>query len=58
MAQLSDQCPTCKWLESEAEILRCKAFPEGIVFEILTGEFVHEQVHPQQTGDAVWEQKD
>lgn len=50
-------CLTCKHLDPEIWN-RCKAFPEGIPYEIISGEFDHVVKHPEQTGDYIYELKD
>ena len=34
---------------------KCKAFPKGILSDILTGKFDHTQKHPDQDNDIVFE---
>lgn len=49
-------CGNC---ENYLELLRCKAFPDrNIPDEILLGDDNHDKIHPEQTGDFVFEPKE
>ena len=45
-------CNNCKQYTGYAN---CKAFPEGIPDDILTGEFDHTKKHPEQKNDILFE---
>jgi len=49
------QCVTCEHLIDYVDET-CKAFPDGIPKEILTGEFKHTKKHPEQDNDIVREE--
>ena len=51
---ISEQCFECKHIETDSYQI-CKAFPEGIPEDILTGEFDHTEKHPGQKNDIVFE---
>lgn len=40
----------------KSEVANCKAFPEGIPFEISYGENPHSEVQPGQEGDYIFEE--
>ena len=42
-------CPACKHFNDQ-KWGTCKAFPDGIPFEILSGEFKHDQPHKNDGG--------
>jgi hypothetical protein len=46
-------CNRCRHL-NRAE-MTCPAFPGMIPLPFLSGDLEHEVVHPDQTGDTVWE---
>lgn len=45
-------CNRCKHYRDNA---KCKAFPDGIPEDILTGEFDHVKRHPKQDNNIVFE---
>jgi hypothetical protein len=48
-------CERCKHILNEKPGYFCKAFPEGIPEEILTGDNNHSKPLPEQTNDIVFE---
>jgi len=46
------QCYNCQYYIFDNN---CEAFPEGIPKEILTGEFDHTTIHPDQDNDILFE---
>lgn len=48
----SNQCATCKWFFG---VESCKAFPDRIPQEILSGEFDHTKKHPKQDNDILYD---
>jgi len=51
-------CLDCKHLEkgkTKDDRTYCKAFPEGIPFEILFGGWAHTKKHPKQKNDILFE---
>jgi len=49
---MTEQCNICKHY---GIALTCEAFPSGIPADILTGEFDHTQIHPDQENNIVFE---
>ena len=47
------QCNNCLNNNND-KYVTCKAFPEGIPEDILTGEFDHTKKHPEQDNDIVF----
>lgn len=48
-------CYHCKhFRENET----CKAFPKGIIEDIMIGQIRHDKVHPMQKGDTIFERDD
>lgn len=50
-------CMFCKHLYLD-KTRKCKAFPDGIPEDILTGEFDHTKKYPGQKNDIVFEKED
>ena len=47
-------CASCEFLFLNGK-KNCKAFPDGIPKDILTGEFDHRKKHPDQKNDILFE---
>lgn len=45
-------------LGEESEVVVCPAYPEGIPFEITSGEDLHQAVRPDQVGTVVYEREE
>lgn len=54
---ITEQCFNCKnYLDNpDKKYLSCKAFPNGIPENILTGEFDHTKKHPEQDNNILFE---
>jgi len=52
--KMSTQCLNCKHL---TEPITCKAFPKGILSNILNGKIKHDHKLAGQTGDYIFEEK-
>lgn len=48
------QCDSCKHYQSED---LCKAFPNGIPLDIMANEFIHDDLHPEQETNILFEQR-
>jgi len=48
------QCDSCKHYQSEDF---CKAFPYGIPLDIMADEFIHDDLHPEQETDILFERR-
>ncbi len=51
------ECDQCKHWIINKERPKCRAFPKGIPFEIIAGEFDHRNPHPDDNGIR-YEQKE
>jgi len=51
---LEFQCTRCKhYVDDDI----CSAFTDGIPLEIVTEEFIHDKVHPEQENEIIFEPK-
>lgn len=48
----TSQCATCKYLTG---CTKCKAFPDGIPIDLLSGKSVHNKIRKGQVGTTVYE---
>jgi len=54
--QVSTQCQECKHFDLYSP--SCKAFPNGIIENILNGSFDHTKKHSDQGNDIVFEKRE
>ncbi len=58
MMFLTKQCVICKHGKMNVRSFpECKAFPEGIPNNILSGRFSHVKKHPDQDNDITFEER-
>lgn len=46
-------CEDCTYRKDES--FSCKAFPAGIPGDVLSGDFIHDRVHPDQPNRLIYE---